>query len=202
MRKGAAIRGWARSRAPSRGALKADAVAAVPSSIANVPDGMATAVLAGVNPIHGLYASCAGPLVGGAVSSSQRMMIVTTTASGLAAGSALAHTRPADRPGALALLTVMTGGVMIAAGLLRLGRLTRFVSFSVMIGFLSGVAVNVICGELPGLAGAPSVGRTAIQKAWNLLTHPDRIDGASLAVGGFALAIAVVMSRTRFATFS
>ena len=81
---------------------------------------------------------------------------------------------PEDRPGALFLLTLIAGAAMIAAGLLRLGRFTRFVSHSVMIGFLSGVAVNIIAGQIPDLTGAEAEGSVAVQKAWDVLTHPSR----------------------------
>ena len=63
---------------PDRRTLKRDAIAGVPGAIAGVPDGMACAVLAGVNPIHGLYAGFAGPIAGG-LTSSTRLMVITTT---------------------------------------------------------------------------------------------------------------------------
>ena len=47
---------WVRSLRPDRGTLRQDAVAGVPGAIASVPDGMASAVLVGVNPVYGLYA--------------------------------------------------------------------------------------------------------------------------------------------------
>ena len=53
------LAGWLRSVAPERRTLKADAMAGLPGAIGCVPDGMAGSVLAGVNPIHGLYASFA-----------------------------------------------------------------------------------------------------------------------------------------------
>ena len=82
---------------------------------------------------------------------------------------------------------------MIAAGLLRLGRFTRFVSHSVMIGFLSGVAVNIVAGQIPDLTGAEAEGSIAIQKAWDVITHPSRIEPASLLAGGGALVLIVVL---------
>ena len=95
---------------------------------------MAASVLAGINPIHGLYACIAGPIAGGLTASAKRMMITTTSASALAAGSAL-QSVPADkRDKAVLLLTLMAGLVMLAAGIARLGRYTRFVSHSVMMG--------------------------------------------------------------------
>jgi SulP family sulfate permease len=136
-----------RSVAPERSALPSDALAGLPGAIGSVPDGMAASVLAGVNPIHGLYASLAGPITGGLSAGTKLMVITTTSAAALAAGSAVSGLRPEDRPAALFLLTLIAGVAMIAAGLLRLGRFTRFVSHSVMIGFLSGVAVNIVVGR-------------------------------------------------------
>ena len=83
-----AVRGWLTSVAPERKPLKPDAVAGLPGAIGSVPDGMAASVLAGVNPIHGLYASFAGPVAGGLSVSTKLMVITTTSAAALAAGSA------------------------------------------------------------------------------------------------------------------
>src|SRR5688572_16968473 len=127
------MRGWFASVLPERRYLGRDALAGVPGAIGSVPDGMASAVLVGVNPVYGLYASFAGPIAGGLTASTRLMVITTTTASALAAGSALEGFDAEERPEALFVLTVIAGAVMVAAGLLRLGRYTRFVSFSVMI---------------------------------------------------------------------
>ncbi len=188
-----------RSLAPRRATLKADALAGLPGAIGSVPDGMAASVLAGVNPIHGLYASFAGPVAGGLGTSTRLMVITTTSAAALAAGSALEDVDPASRPGALFLLTLIAGVAMIAAGLLRLGRFTRFVSHSVMIGFLSGVAVNIVAGQIPDLTGSEADGAISIQKAWYVITHPSGIELAALLAGGGALVLIVVLSRTRIA---
>ena len=193
--------GWLRSVAPNRRTLKTDAVAGLPGAIGSVPDGMAASVLTGVNPIHGLYASFAGPVAGGLSASTKLMLITTTSAAALAAGSALESLSPGDRPGALFVLTVLAGAAMVAAGLLRLGRFTRFVSHSVMTGFLSGVAVNIIAGQVPDLTGAPAEGSVAVRKAWDVVTHPSGIDSASVLTGVAAFVIIVVLGRTRIAAF-
>ena len=178
---------WLRSVAPRRATLKTDALAGLPGAIGSVPDGMAASVLTGVNPVHGLYASFAGPVAGGLTASTKLMVITTTSAAALAAGSALEDLTPDERPGALFLLTLIAGAAMIAAGLLRLGRFTRFVSHSVMIGFLSGVAVNIIAGQIPDVTGAQAEGSIALQKAWDVIIHPSRIDPASLLAGAARL---------------
>lgn len=185
-----------------RGELRADLVAGLPGAISSVPDGMAAAVLAGVNPAQGLYASFAGPIAGGLTSHSRLMVITTTSAAALAAGSALASVPAADRPGAVTLLALLAGAVLVVAGLVGLGRYTRFVSYSVMTGFLAGIAVNIIAGQIPDLTGAPASGPFALAKALDVLVHPSSIDVASLLTGLAALAVLVLAARTRWATLS
>ena len=182
--------------------LRQDLLAGLPGAVSSVPDGMAAAVLVGVNPVFGLYAATAGPIAGGLSTSTRLMVVTTTTAAALAAGSALAAVDPADRPGAVLLLTLMAGALMIAAGVLRLGRYVRFVSHSVMIGFLTGVAVNIVAGQVPHLTGAAAQGPYPLAKAANVLLHPSRIDVPTLLTGLSAIAILLVLARTRLALFS
>jgi SulP family sulfate permease len=188
--------------APERRYLKADVAAGLPGAIGSVPDGMAASVLAGVNPIYGLYASFAGPIVGGLTARTKLMVIAPTSAAALAAGSALSGMDPADRGAALFLITLLAGGLMVSAGLLRLGRYVRFVSHSVMIGFLTGVAVNIVLGQIPDLTGAPAEGPFALAKAIDVIAHPAGIDVPSLLAGLGALATLVMLGRTRLRTVS
>jgi sulfate permease, SulP family len=193
---------WLRSVRPERSHLRADIVAGLPGAISSVPDGMAAAVLAGVNPVQGLYASFSGRVAGGLSSHTRMMVITTTSAAALATGSALQTVPPAQRPQAVPLLVILVGIVLAAAGIIRLGRYTRFVSFSVMIGFLSGIAVNIACGQIADLTGAPAHGAFPLAKAVDVLVHPGGIDLASLLTGLSALAILVILAWTRLAVVS
>jgi len=115
------------------------------------------------------------------------MVITTTSAASLAAGSALRSVPEAERPQALLLLALMTGAVLVAAGLAGLGRYTRFVSYSVMIGFLTGISVNIACGQVADLTGAEAKGAFPVAKAVDVIIHPAGIDLLSntsvLAIG-------------------
>ena len=177
-------------------------LAGIPGAVASVPDGMASAVLVGVNPIHGLYASAVGPIAGGLFSSTRLMVITTTSAAALAAGSTLQDVNPSDRNSALFLLTLIAGAAMIGAGIARLGRYTRFVSLSVMTGFLTGVAANIVLGQVPDLCGAPSVGKIALTRALNVLMHPSEINPPSLLAGLGALVIIAALAHTRIASIA
>jgi sulfate permease, SulP family len=130
------------------------------------------------------------------------MVITTTSASALAAGSALSGVPAAQRPAAVPLVAVIAGAALVAAGLLKLGRYTRFVSYSVMTGFLTGVAVNIVCGQIPDLTGAKAQGAFLLAKAFNVLVHPSSINLASLLTGLAALAILLVMSWTPWRVIS
>jgi SulP family sulfate permease len=195
-------RHWLRELRPEPGTLRPDLVAGVPDAISSVPDGMAASVLAGVNPVHGLYASLFGPIGGGLTSSTRLMVITTTSAAALAAGSAVAGVPAPDRPRALFLLTVLAGVLMILAGIFKLGRYTRFVPHSVMIGFLSGVSVNIVLGQLPELLGAKASGPYPLAKAWNLLLNLDRVNLVAAAAGLAALGMMAALGQTRLAPYS
>jgi len=182
--------------APERQTFKSDLIAGLPGAIGSVPDGMAASVLAGVSPVHGLYASFAGPIGGGLGVSSRLMVVTTTSAAALAAGSALRGLSAADRAGSLVLLTAIAGGLMLLAGVLKLGRYVRFVSHSVMIGFLAGIAVNIIAGQLGDLTGTEPVGSVAVARGLDVLLHPSLIDPAALGLGLGAIALMLVLART------
>ena len=182
--------------------LRNDLVAGLPGAISSVPDGMAAAILAGVSPAQGLYASFAGPTAGGMTSSTKMMVITTTSAAALAAGSALADLEPEARNRAIILLTLIAGGLMVAAGLAKLGRYTRFVTQSVMIGFLTGVAANIVFGQLQDLTGTSPGRGIAIVRAARVLTKPGEWHLPSLFVGLGAIGILALLGRTRLASFA
>lgn len=187
---------------PRKRHLRQDVVAGLPGAISSVPDGMASSVLAGVNPAHGLYASFVGPVAGGFMSSTRLMVVTTTSAAALAAGSALATYQEAEQSDAMVLLTLLAGGLMIAAALLRLSRYIRFVSYSVMLGFLTGIAVNMVLGQLPDLLGVDVEGSLSVTKAWYVVSHLGAVDGASAICGVAALATLVLVGLTRWSIVS
>jgi sulfate permease, SulP family len=179
--------------------LATDLLAGLQGAVSSVPGGMAAAVLAGVNPIQGLFACIAGPIAGGLTARTRLMIITTTGAVALAAGSALHAVAPVHRPAAVSLIAVLVAAALLLAGLLRLGRYTRFVTHSVMMGFLTGISVNIVCGQIAGLTGAKAHGHVPVQEALSVLLHPGRIDLASAATGLGALIILAVLGRTRIA---
>jgi SulP family sulfate permease len=192
----AAVATQARRHLPGGATLRQDALAGLNSAISSVPDGMASGILAGVNPIYGLYACMVGPIAGGIFASTQLMIIVTTSASALAAGQALGNLPQPARDNALFVMVILIGVFQIAFGLLGLGRLTRFVSYSVMTGFIIGIAVLTILSQLPTITGTSPTGANRVAQTLDLLLHADRIHLSSLALAALTLALAVLLPRT------
>jgi len=127
-----------------RDTLRHDAVAGLVLGVQSVPDGLAAGVLAGVNPLAGLYAYLFGTISGSLFTSSVFMAVQATGAMSIIIADVPAVHAANEQAGALVTLSVLTGAVMLAAGLLRLGSILRFVSNSVMVGFISAVGVNII----------------------------------------------------------
>ena len=101
--------------------LRKDTVAGLVNAVVSVPDGLACAALAGVNPVYGLYTSIAAPIGGSLLVSAQLMQIATTSASALAAAQAIASYPAQQRDAALFLLVAIVGVVLAVFGLLKLG---------------------------------------------------------------------------------
>ncbi len=182
--------------------LVPDLVAGLTTAIADIPDAMASAVLAGANPVYGLYAIMVGKPIGGLLTSSQFMTLAATSAIALTAGSALAGYSASEYAAALFTLTLLVGLFQVGAGLLKLGRLMRFVSNAVMIGFLTGVSVLVVLSQLGDLTGYSSEYSNKVLKSVDLLLHPGQVQAQTLAVGLLTVILILVFDRTRLRNFS
>jgi SulP family sulfate permease len=190
-----------RKRLPGRSRLRGDAVAGLSLAVANVPDGMANGFLVGVSPIYGLYATMLGPIVGGLFSSTQLMVITTTAAASLTTSQSLAGLPPERRSGALFVLVIVVGAFQLGFAALRLGRLTRFVSFSVTTGLLTGISVLLILSQIPTVAGYEASGNNKVEQAADVLAHINSLDWPTLAMAALTLALAILLPRTRLGAF-
>lgn len=183
-------------RSARRAAVRDDATAGVVLGIESVPAGIATGLLAGVNPVAGLYSYLFG-MVGGVVFTSSAFMSVQGTSAMAMVISDVDLTAGGDPARSLYTLSVLTGIVMVAAGILRLGSVMRFVSRSVMTGFITAVGINIVLGQLDNLTGYDSEGDNRVVRALDLVTHIWQIDLATTFVGVLTIVLIVVLGRTR-----
>jgi SulP family sulfate permease len=136
------------------GNVRADLLSGLVVALALIPEAIAFSIIAGVDPKVGLYASFSIAVITAIVGGRPGMISAAT-----AATAVLMVTLVRDH-GLEYLLaaTVLAGLLQIAAGLLRLGRFMRFVSRSVMTGFVNALAILIFMAQLPELdLGAPGV---------------------------------------------
>jgi sulfate permease, SulP family len=175
---------------------KQDGVAGVVLGVESVPDGLASGLLAGVNPVAGLYAYLFG-MAGAALFTSTAMMAAQGTgAMAIIVADVDLATRE-DPARALYTLSIVTGVVMIAAGFVGLGRYLRFVSTSVMTGFITAVGVNIVLGQLDDFTGYAAEGGHRVTRTLDLLVNLGEVDGPTLAVGVLTIVLIVALQRTR-----
>ena len=150
------LRAAVRSLKPDRALLSSDLVAALTFAVVNVPQAMGHALLATVNPVLGIFTLMVAVPVGAIFNSSVFMNVSSTAALSVAAGVVLLDFPADQKVEALVVLVLLVGVIQLLAGLFRLGFLVRFVSNAVMTGFLNGVAVLIILGQLSDLTGYAS----------------------------------------------
>ncbi len=171
-----------------------EGLAGLAGAIGSVPDGMATAVLAGANPMTGLYASVAGPVAGGVLQSTSVMVIATTSAAAVTTAEVM-NASPADPVRTLATLTVLAGVLMVVATRLGFARLMRFVSASVMSGFMFGVGLILVLGQLADATGVTTSGGSTLEKALNTLQQWQSFSLPSMLTAATAILVSVLLGR-------
>lgn len=185
-------------RLPQQESAGKDFIAGLTFALVNIPQGMANAILALVNPVSGLYTLMIGTPIAAIFTGTRMMNVSTTSALSVAAGSALMTIPEEFRTQSLIVLVVLVGIIQLLAGIFRLGTLIRFVSNAVMVGFTTGVSLLIILGQLDDFTGYDSSFTGRITSALDTLIHFGQWQLASVAVGGLVLALILILSRTRY----
>jgi len=183
-------------------AITSDLVAGLTASIPSIPDAMASGVLAGVSPIYGLYGLMIGTPIAALFTGSAFMSVVTTSAMAITIGTTLGDYQGQEQLSALVTIALVIGVVQLAAGLLRLGFLVRYVSNAVMTGFLSGLGVLIVLSQLGDLTGYSSEFSNKVMASLDLLLHTGQVDVPTTIVGLTAIALILILDRTRLRKFS
>jgi SulP family sulfate permease len=190
--------GWARLRRYERGWLRGDVLAGVTVAAYLVPQVMAYAVIAGLEPVAGLWA-ITGSLVVYAVAGSSRQLSVgpesTTALMTAAAIAPLAAGDPRRYAALAAGLAVLVGVICLLARLARLGFLADLFSRPVLIGYMAGVAVIMIVGQLGKVSGVDVDGASTLGELASFLGQLDDVDPRTTALAVAVLTFLVVGSH-------
>jgi SulP family sulfate permease len=177
--------------------IRKDASAGVVLGVESVPDGLAGGLLAGVNPIYGLYGYMFGTIFGAVATSSAFMAVQATGAMAVVVSDVeqvQGGTPEADT--ALFTLAVLTGLVMLGLGLAKLGSIVRWVPNAVLTGFINAVAVNIVLGQLDDFTGYESEGSNRVTSAFDSLLSIASWSWPAVAVGAATIALILLLERT------
>ncbi len=181
----------------TRKTLAPDLKAGLALGVESVPDGLAAGLLAGVNPLLGLYGYLFGTL-GGALATGSVFMTVQATGAMAVIISDVPQTQSGPDAGrALSTLALMTGVVMLGLGLARAGKLVRFIPTAVLIGFINAVALNIVLGQLDTFTGYQAEGSNRLGRALDTVVHVTHFNWLAVVIGLLTIALIIVLERTR-----
>ena len=193
-----AIKSSVQDRLPQQESAGNDLVAGLTFALVNIPQAMANALLALVNPVSGLYTLMIGMPIAAIFTGTRLMNVSTTSALSVAAGSALMVIPSESRAQNLIVLVVLVGLIQFLAGIFKLGTAIRFVSNAVMVGFTTGVSLLIILGQLDDFTGYDSPFTGRITSALDTLLNIDQWQLSAAVVGAVVLVLILVLSRTRY----
>ena len=182
---------WGSSFAP-------DLIAAISVAALLIPESMGYGSVAGVPAQIGLYAAPLA-LIGYALFGGSRLLVFAAAGS-VAAVSAgvITGLHPHDQSTTVTLtaaLALATGVVFLVGGLVKLGWIVNFMSKAVMADFITGMAIQIIVGQLGHVTGVKESSGNTFQKLWSVLSHVGSWNWTSTVVGLLAIALIFALQR-------
>ena len=178
--------------------IRADVVAGLTVWAVLVPEALAYATIAGVPPVVGLYAAIPSLVLYAAAGSSRHLVVGPMSATAALSAATVAPFAGGDSALYVALtaaLAVVTGIAGLLAGLLRLGFIASFISEPVLKGFIVGLALTIMIGQVPKFFGVPKSEGDFFEQTWGLITHLGDTQTLTLLVGAASLALVLACKK-------
>jgi high affinity sulfate transporter 1 len=187
------IAGWLRGYRPAW--LRADLLAGATTAAVVIPQAMAYAGVAGLPVQAGLYCALV-PMVLYALSGTSRPLSVSTTSTiSLLTAAAIASAPSGSDPALVAsLLALEVGGLLVVAGVLRLGFVSDFISRPVLTGFKIGMGLSIAASQLGKVLGVGIDGETFFPKVFSALRQLGDINVPTLTLA-IGVVVALIMIR-------
>ena len=183
----------------NRNWLRGDAIAGLTVWAVLVPESLAYASIAGVSPVVGLYAAPGALLLYAAFGSSRHLVVGPMSATAALSAAAVADlaTTSSSFTQLTITLAIVTGIAAFVAGALRLGFLASFISEPVLKGFIVGLALTILVGQLPKLFGIEKSEGDFFEQLWGLIGDLGSTSGLTLMAG--VISLVIVLGLRRFA---
>lgn len=176
-----------------------DVIAGLTVGIILVPQGMAYAMIAGLPPVYGLYASLVPIVVYSFLGSSRQLAVGPVAMDSLLVAAGLAAYVAVDGEDYVAmvlLLAFMVGSIQLVLGIFRMGFLVNFLSRPVISGFTSAAALIIIFSQLKHLLGTSIVGSNRFHELlYNALIKLSETNWVDLAIGLVGIGIILAMKK-------
>jgi high affinity sulfate transporter 1 len=176
----------------------ADLQAGLSVAAIQIPIAIAYAQIVGLPPQYGLYACVLPMIIYALVGSSRQLMVGPDAATCAMIAGAVAPLAMGDpqRTAELAVIvTVLVGVMLIGAGLARAGFIASFFSRPILIGYLNGIGLSLIAGQLSKVVGFKIEGDGFILSLLNFVQRLGEIHWLTLAIGGAGLALLIWLPR-------
>lgn len=179
--------------------LTLDLIAGISVAALLIPESMGYAGVAGLPPEVGLYAAPLA-LLGYALFGRSTILVVATSSSTAAISASIVAGMDTGGGSGTAVtlsaaLALFTGLVFVAAGIARLGWVANFMSNTVIKGFIIGLSISIIIGQLDKLLGITVSGDNSFQKLWDVFSQAGDWNQATVVVGAVSLALLFGMER-------
>ena len=179
--------------------LTGDIVAALTVWALLVPEGLAYAGIAGVPPQYGLYAAPLALVAYALFGGSRHLIVGPTSTVAIVSASVVAPLAASGGDQRYLALTIalalLTGAVLVLAGLARLGLVAKFLAKPVLDGFIIGLAYTIAIGQIGKFVGVHLSGDTALQKTVSLLSQTGAWSWLPFVVGAGSLVLLFVIER-------
>jgi SulP family sulfate permease len=179
--------------------LEADVVAGLTAAAVVIPQAMAYATIAGLPIQIGLYTALVPTVIYALLGTSRPLSVSTTSTIAILTAAALSRAAPGAGPAALAgasaTLALLVGGVLVLAGLLRLGFVANFISEPVLIGFKAGVGFVIALDQIPKLLGIHFPKGAFFHNVLGIAQGLPHSSPPTFAVGAATLAILIGVER-------
>jgi high affinity sulfate transporter 1 len=180
--------------------LRSDVVAGIVLAAILVPQGMAYAELAGLPPVNGLYTTIAC-LVGYALMGPSKILVLGPDSSlgplifAAIAPLVVVADDPATAIVLAGMMAILVGLIEIGLGVAKLGFVADLLSSEVQVGYMNGLAIVIIVGQLPKLSGFSTEADAFVEEVTQYVTNFDQRDATALGVGLTTLAVLLLLPR-------
>lgn len=178
--------------------LRYDLTAGVATWAQALPQSLAYAHIAGLPPQTGIFVSFAAPLSYAFFGTSRQLICGPSSSTAIISAvhiAPLVVQHPAEFAAMSAMLAIVCGLISLVLGLLKLGYVSQFIAMPIQVGFLFGLGLTIIAGQLFTLFGISGIDGPFVHQLWHFATHLSATNGWTLAIGAASLGLLLFLGR-------